>query len=161
MLYPLHSLNLNILQVFGRSDLFLRLEIYKKTIAVIPIVLGVTMGIYWMLISSVIVSFISYFINAYYSGPLLNYNIKSQVKDILPSLVVSLAGAGVAFFIYLGIYNLVYSQCDFWPNLAILFLTTICGTSTTWLLLRLTHNPEYGELVKIMHGFIIKISKRI
>lgn len=39
MLYPLHALNLNILQVKGRSDLFLKLEIIKKAIAVLPIIL--------------------------------------------------------------------------------------------------------------------------
>lgn len=41
MLYPLHAINLNILQVKGRSDLFLKLEIIKKIIAVGPIVVGI------------------------------------------------------------------------------------------------------------------------
>ena len=49
MLYPLHAINLNMLQVQGRSDLFLRLEIIKKCIAVIPLCLGIFVGIYWML----------------------------------------------------------------------------------------------------------------
>ena len=45
MLYPLHAINLNILQVKGRSDLFLRLEIIKKVIGTLPIVLGIFYGI--------------------------------------------------------------------------------------------------------------------
>ena len=49
MLYPLHAINLNILQVKGRSDLFLKLEIIKKIIAVGPIVVGVVYGIEYML----------------------------------------------------------------------------------------------------------------
>jgi teichuronic acid exporter len=40
MLFPLHAINLNILQVLGRSDLFLKLEILKKIIGVVPIVVG-------------------------------------------------------------------------------------------------------------------------
>lgn len=49
MLYPLHAINLNILQVKGRSDLFLKLEIIKKTIAVFPILIGIFYGIEYML----------------------------------------------------------------------------------------------------------------
>ena len=32
MWYPIHAINLNLLQVKGRSDLFLKLEVYKKII---------------------------------------------------------------------------------------------------------------------------------
>ena len=64
MLYPLHAINLNILQVKGRSDLFLKLEIIKKIIAVGPIVVGIAYGIECMLWGSVLTSFIAYFLNS-------------------------------------------------------------------------------------------------
>ncbi|MBP3668963.1 MAG: lipopolysaccharide biosynthesis protein, partial [Bacteroides sp.] len=67
MLYPLHSLNLNMLQVEGRSDLFLKLEIIKKVIAVIPLLMGIFISIYWMLWGSVITGFFAYYLNSYYS----------------------------------------------------------------------------------------------
>ena len=89
MLYPLHSLNLNMLQVQGRSDLFLKLEKIKKIIAIGPLLLGIFVNIYWMLGGSVITGCIAYYLNAYYSGPFLNYSIKEQVKDILPSFGVA------------------------------------------------------------------------
>lgn len=57
ILYPLHAINLNILQVKGRSDLFLKLEIIKKIIAVGPIVVGIAYGIEYMLWGSVLTSF--------------------------------------------------------------------------------------------------------
>jgi hypothetical protein len=85
MLYPLHAINLNMLQIQGRSDLFLYLEIIKKAIAVIPVLLGIFIDIYWMLWGSVVVGLISYYINSYYSGKLINYGVKEQIKDILPS----------------------------------------------------------------------------
>lgn len=69
MLYPLHSLNLNMLQVEGRSDLFLKLEIIKKIIALVPVLLGIFVGIYWMLIGSVFTGWI-----AYYNSSLKNYS---------------------------------------------------------------------------------------
>lgn len=90
MLYPLHALNLNMLQVQGRSDLFLKLEIIKKIIGIGPILLGIFVDIYWMIGSSVLTGFFAYYLNAYYSGPYLDYSIKEQVKDILPSFSVAL-----------------------------------------------------------------------
>lgn len=95
MLYPLHAINLNILQVKGRSDLFLKLEIIKKTIGVIPIIIGIFYGIEYMLWGGVITSIIAYFLNSYYSANLISYSSKEQIKDILPTLVVSLAVATV------------------------------------------------------------------
>ena len=93
MLYPLHALNLNMLKVQGRSDLFLKLEIIKKIIAIGPLLLGIFLDIYLMLTGSLVTSLIAYYLNAYYSGPFLNYGIKEQVKDILPSFGVALAMA--------------------------------------------------------------------
>jgi O-antigen/teichoic acid export membrane protein len=90
MLYTLHTTNLSILQVKGRPDLFLRLEIIKKIIITIAIVIGLKWGIMGLIGGSVITSFISFFINAFYSGRLINYPIKRQLKDIYPALILSL-----------------------------------------------------------------------
>ncbi|WP_044262414.1 lipopolysaccharide biosynthesis protein [Bacteroides timonensis] len=95
MLYPLHAINLNILQVKGRSDLFLKLEIIKKMIAVGPIVVGVLYGIEYMLWGSVCTSFIAYFLNSYYSANLIHYPTGKQIKDILPTFMVSSIVAAV------------------------------------------------------------------
>lgn len=93
MLYPLHAINLNILQVKGRSDLFLKLEIIKKIIATIPIVIGIFWGIELMLWGSVCTSFIAFFLNSYYSAPLIGYPTLQQIKDVVPTFCVSLGVA--------------------------------------------------------------------
>lgn len=72
-LYPLHAINLNMLQVQGRSDLFLKLEIIKKIINLGPILLGIFIDIYLMVLGSLVTSCICYYLNAYYSGPFFNY----------------------------------------------------------------------------------------
>lgn len=99
MLYPLHAINLNMLEVQGRSDLFLKLEIIKKAIGVGPLLLGIFVNIYWMLGASIIVGLISYWLNARYSGPLLNYSVLDQVKDIAPSFFTAIVMAVIVFFI--------------------------------------------------------------
>ena len=95
MLYPLHAINLNILQVKGRSDLFLKLEIIKKGLAVLPITLGIIYGIKVMLLAKVFNSFLAYYLNARYSKSMVNYSVKEQIADILPTFLVSLGVAGV------------------------------------------------------------------
>lgn len=90
MLNPLHTLNLNSIQVMGRSDLTLRINIMKNVLVVIPIVIGFFTGIYCMLIAEVMRGFVCYYLNAYYSKPLLNYPIEEQLKDVWPSLKTSL-----------------------------------------------------------------------
>ncbi len=97
MFYPLHAINLNMLQVQGRSDLFLKLEILKKIIAVAPLLLGIFVGIYWMLIGSFFSNIAAYYLNSYYSGNILDYGIKEQIKDILPSLCIAVIMAIVVF----------------------------------------------------------------
>ena len=90
MLYPLHAINLNILQVKGRSDLCLKLEIIKKIIAIGPIVVGIFYGIEYMLWGSVLISFIAYFLNSHYSPDLIHYSTMEQIKDVFPVFTVSL-----------------------------------------------------------------------
>lgn len=97
MLYPLHSLNLNILNVKGRSDLFLKLEIIKKSLAIPVIVIGVYLGIQSMIIGMLIHSLSCYFINSYYSGSLINYSVYEQIKDISPSFIFALFSSAVVF----------------------------------------------------------------
>ena len=157
MLFPLHSINLNMLLVLGRSDLFLKLEIFKKTIAVIPVLLGVFIGIYWMLISSVIVGVIHYYINAYYSGKLLGYSFIAQVKDIMPSFLISFAGAGISFVCYLLIQRLFYSECDFLGNLIILLLLATLYIIISLTLFISTKNSEFNEVLGIVKAVLSKV----
>ncbi|PID90758.1 MAG: flippase [Bacteroidetes bacterium] len=93
-LYPLHAINLNILQVKGRSDLFLRLEVYKKLLGVGPILLGIFWGIVPMLWGGVVTSVLAFFLNSYYSDALLSYPSLMQVRDVAPTFCVSLVVAG-------------------------------------------------------------------
>lgn len=104
--YPLHALNLNMLQVQGRSDLFLKLEIVKKVIALCPLFIGAFVGIVPMLLVNIVTSVISFFLNSYYSGYFLGYSSWMQIKDIAPSYgIASLLGGSVYFWKFLPVTN--------------------------------------------------------
>ena len=135
MLYPLHAINLNILQVKGRSDLFLRLEVIKKIIAIGPLVLGILFSIEYMLWGSVCTSLIAYFLNSYYSADLIDYPTKAQVKDILPTFTVSLITAAA-------MWSLTFLPLSYW---LILPLQCLLGIGLSVLIYERLQLPEYLE----------------
>ena len=71
-LYPIHTANLTGINALGRSDIFLKLEIIKKSITVLNILITLPFGIYAMAVGQVISGFISTFINAYPNKKLMN-----------------------------------------------------------------------------------------
>ncbi|HMP98975.1 MAG TPA: polysaccharide biosynthesis C-terminal domain-containing protein, partial [Cyclobacteriaceae bacterium] len=90
IMYPLHAYNLNILNVKGRSDLFLKLEIVKKSYVTLGVILAIPFGIMGLLWFQVLSTFIAFFINTHYSGKLIQYPLVEQIKNLLP--VFALAG---------------------------------------------------------------------
>lgn len=90
MWYPVHALNLNLLQVKGRSDLFLRLEIIKKIMGVCILCISVPLGIIAMCYFNILSSLISLFINTYYTGKLINVGFFKQIRDVAPTLILSM-----------------------------------------------------------------------
>jgi len=98
MLYPLHALNLNMLKVKGRSDLFLRLEVIKKTLAVPTIIIGILFGIKIMIVGMIVNSVIAYYLNSYWSGKLIGYTVKEQIADISSPFFLA-AGMGTLTFL--------------------------------------------------------------
>ncbi|WP_316748963.1 lipopolysaccharide biosynthesis protein [Pedobacter gandavensis] len=99
IMYPLHSYNLNILKVKGRSDLFLKLEIVKKVIGAIGIISVIPFGIYGLLYFQMGFSFLGFYINSVYSGKLIGYPAKEQVMDILPTIALS-AFIGISTYLF-------------------------------------------------------------
>ncbi len=97
--HPLQYINLNFLNAKGRSDLFLKLELIKNVLTVGAILATYRFGLIPLSISYVIVSFIGFFINTYYTKKYISYSAFSQLKDLFPYLLVSIAASGVGFFI--------------------------------------------------------------
>ena len=96
LLFPLHFINLNVLQALGRSDLFLRLEIIKKILVFINIAIMWRWGIEALIYGQIVISLFSYYLNSYYNGILLGYPIREQLLDLSSYLIMAvLMGLGV------------------------------------------------------------------
>lgn len=99
MWYPIHAINLNILQVKGRSDYFLKLEVIKKVQGVLFLIVTVPMGIVAMCCGKVISSLISLIWNTHYTKKLIGYGYFAQMKDLLPVLIHSLVMGGIVLLV--------------------------------------------------------------
>ena len=139
-LYPLHAINLNMLQVQGRSDLFLGLEVVKKIIALAPLFIGAFVGIMPMLYANIVVGIASYFLNSHYSGRLLGYGSWMQIKDVAPSF-------GVAAAVALSVWFLKYLPLSYW---VILPLQMAVGAVVFFTICRAFNHNEYNEIIDML-----------
>lgn len=103
---PIHSINLNLLMVKGRSDLFLRVEIIKKVIGFSIMVITLPMGIMYFLYGSILNSLISLVINTYYTGKLINVGFLRQMGDLIPVILL----CAVTGIIVIGITSLLQNM---------------------------------------------------
>jgi len=96
LLYPVHLINLTLLQALGHSNLFLQLEIIKKILIAITLSITWRWGISAIIYGMLLMSIISYYVNSYFTGVLIGYPIREQLCDIYPYLIIALLmGGGV------------------------------------------------------------------
>ncbi len=140
MFYPLHALNLNMLQIQGRSDLFLRLEIIKKVLSIPMIIIGILYGIKIMILGMMLHTIIAYFINSFWSGKFIGYSSFDQIKDIFPSFLLAFTMAAIVYTI-----GNVIDLSDFW----ILVTQIITGAVLTIALAEIFKLNSYLNLKEI------------
>ena len=98
-LLVVHNTNINAIKAVGKSGIVLYLEIIKKLLGLGLIMAFIYMGygaisIMWAL---AINSFIEFFLNGYFTGKYTGYGILSQLRDMLPNLMVTAIASAVAY----------------------------------------------------------------
>jgi teichuronic acid exporter len=97
---PINAYSMNILTAMGNSHLYLKIDLWKKIISVVIIGLSLYYGIYGLIISQIMLSILFFFINSYFIGKIIKYDLRTQLNDIFPLLILNLA-----FFIFLFFLN--------------------------------------------------------
>ena len=141
MWYPVHSINLNLLQVKGRSDLFLKLEIIKKIILVIVLCVTLPLGLIPLCIGSIFSSLIALIINTHYTGKLIHLGFFKQMKDLIPTLLLSLAVGGIVYI------TVTYIPLNSWMALSVGVIEGILMYAGLAKILRFS---EFNELLSII-----------
>ena len=150
IIYPLQQININMLFVQGRSDINLLLQLIKCVLSIGPVLLGIYVGIYWMLVGSVLTGWIALFLNSYYSGKKFNYSWWMQLKDVMPSLIISLITA-------VPVYMLTYLPVSYY---LILPIQIIVGALVAIGLCEWRKQEEYLQLKRIVGEYVGKVSYR-
>ena len=112
MWYPIHAINLNLLTVKGRSDLFFKLEIFKKIMGVCIMFITIPHGIIWMVSGGIVSSMLSLIINTYYTGKLINVGYFKQMGDLLPIF-------GVSFVMWLIVHAIISLSSNLYCQLVL------------------------------------------
>lgn len=141
MWYPVHAINLNLLQVKGRSDLFLKLEIIKKIIGVAIICITIPMGLLAMCWGTVVNSIIALVINTHYTGKLIHLGFLKQMWDLLPILLLSV-GMGTLIWLTISFIAL--------PPLLLFTIGLIEGIIIYGLGSKIFRFKEFSELLSII-----------
>ena len=151
--YPLHPINLNIITALGRSDLFLRLEIFKKILAIPVVLIGIITSVKIMIIGMIITSITAIFINSYYTKKLINYGIREQFFDISGSMLL---GIIMSFTVF--IFGYLFRTIE--PKILLLALQIIIGIGITIGIAYVTKMSEYFEFREILVKRILQFRKK-
>lgn len=142
MWYPIHAINLNLLQVKGRSDLFLRLEIVKKFVGVSILCATIPMGLLAMCWGALLSSIICLVINTYFTGKLIHLGFFKQMKDLFPTLLLSM---GMGLVVYL---TVTYLDFEPWVLLVLGVLEGVVIYITSAKILRFKEFEEIYSIIR-------------
>lgn len=156
ILYPLQAYNLEIVNVKGRSDIFLKLEIIKKALTVISVIIAIPYGIWVLVATQVFNSLIAYVINSHYTGKFIGYPVGEQLKDVFPIVGITVL-AGAAVYTSISMLN---TMAD-WQQLLVGY---VVGGVIYWGLSHVIHVDPYHDFLNIIkenkHRLTLKRTKQ-
>lgn len=144
----LNTINLNLLKVNGRSDLYLRLEVIKKTIAIVILFCAIPFGVLCICLTQLLYNQIAIFINSYYTGKLFNLGYLQQMKDILPYLRCCIIACLPAF-------GITFLEL---PNIITIIVGAAIALFCYWLMLR--KKPDMIELEELIKDKLKKKNEK-
>jgi teichuronic acid exporter len=141
MLSPILTINLNVLNAQGRSDLYLKIDIINKFLILVSVVITYRFGITVMLYGQIVNYFIAYFLSTHYTEVLLNYSFFMQIKDMLPTITVTFL---------MGIFVYILKFFPFSSQLMLLIAQITTGIFIYASLCYLFKLPQFFEAIKII-----------
>lgn len=149
LLYPLADFNLTVMKIVGNSSLILKLEIIKRILSVPLIIAGIALGINYLIIGIIVLAVVEVLINGYFSGRYISYDLKDQLRDNLPSLLLSFVVGAVIYF---------FSKYVNISHIANLLLSLIIAFVLFVVFSEITKNKGYLILKHILYFYIEKLT---
>ncbi len=141
VLFPLHSINVNILNVRGQGKILLTLEIIRRILLIVAIILTINHGVTILLIGYILSSLVSVLINMHVCGKQINLTLTEQIKDIFPYFLLSALTSYVMYRVGLAInIDLIFT----------IIIQTTVGIMIYLFLNKLLQLSAYKEIYKII-----------
>ena len=144
MFWPIHTANLNAIKAMGRSDLFLKLEIVKKIMGLMLLLLTMRISVMAMAYSLIVSGICSQVINSWPNWKIIDYSYFEQLRDILPSIIIALLMGIIVYFV--GLLRL--------PTIIILFVQIIAGAAIYIGASALLKLEEFEYLLGMIKSFL-------
>lgn len=141
--WPIHTTNLQAINAVGRSDIFLKLEIMKKLLGFLIMVISIPMGLYAMMIGNCFSAVITSFLNASPNRKLLNYGYREQIRDILPALLLS---------VFMGLIVLLWTKVNI-SSILIILCQLVTGSGIYIFGSKLLKLESYDYIINMIKSF--------
>ena len=141
---PVNSTNLQAIKALGRSDLFLKIEIVKKSLGILFVIVTMFHSVFAIALSNVFINIIAIFINSYPNKKLMKYGVREQFLDINPYLIASVVMAAVVYMITL--LNL--------GDLITLIIQVIAGGVIYFVISRIFEFEQYFMMIDVLKKLI-------
>lgn len=148
---PVQTANWQVIKAMGRSDLALRLEIYKKVIGFLLVFVSIPFGVEAIAASNVLFAIISMLINIIPNKRLINYSIREQMLDLAPSFISSV----VMCLVVLEVGNIVL------PDIVLITVQVAIGIGIYVFCSVLLRNDSFSYILDILKGYTAKRRKKI
>lgn len=144
------SISLQAIKAVGRSDILLKLEIIKKPVYLLLLIVGMKISVIAVAFTMGIYNIYGTIVNASALKSIIKYDYKSQLEDLLPTLFLS----GIMFIIVLNLQNIPLS-----PILVIL-IQLIIGVGVYIVLSIVTKQESFGEIIDILKKEVKKRNEK-
>lgn len=137
---PIHTANMQAIKAIGRSDIYLKLELIKKIIELVMLLLVMWISVKAIAINMAVLTTLFTLVNSWPNIKLLNYSLKEQFHDIIPAI-------GMSVIVFICTYPAIYMPYN---DIFIILIQVITGTAIYLILSKLTHNKEYIYICNIL-----------
>ncbi len=151
-LYPFYVLNLNTVNSIGYSNESLRVELIKKVLLTISIIIGIQFGVKGLIVGQLISSFISYLISFQMLSKYLNYRFTNLLNDIKFPFIFSL----IIFFS--GVSVMRYLQLN---NLMQLVIPIVSGIFLYFFFMKIVRARNYIDFINLIESYIPSILRKV
>ncbi|MDO4488462.1 MAG: lipopolysaccharide biosynthesis protein [Eubacteriales bacterium] len=154
--WHIHIANLQAINASGRSDIYLKLEIFKKIIGVLLLIVSIRLGVAGMIFVKALWDYVCTFINAYPNKKLNGYGPVSQWRDILPEFIAAAAMGVITYGVGVVLMMVMPNASSFGMSLVILMIQILTGIVSYILMSLLFKLESFYYALDLVKGFIKK-----